>query len=390
MSTFYSRLGRLAALLVWSTTATAAPATPTPLNAFSTPALVTRLGSDPGIVALAFDADGRSLVSGGADGRVVVWDIVSGAPLLQRHFPPQHLILAADGHLVASVLTATELATAAGSTPGNAPLAAKAALGAGNAPHLGVGVWDIRSGQLRCAIYPFARADLLRPLITALAFAPDQRTLALAVGAIDYSVVGLWDTTHGTLSRTLPPIPGDFHASYGVPALAFAPGGKALLVSTLATRSAYPPAYQAAGDARLPVPVVGLWDTQRGQWQHIFPASRAPFCLSPDGKHLATTSLDRQGTQMWEVATATPLSMLKLVGAPVIPLRFAPDSQRLWCYSGALRLFDTQSGAMLAHLPTNPRVSRQIFSPDGRLLARGLDDGRVEIWHIGRTALAGK
>lgn len=332
-------------------------------------------------MALAFGADGRSVVSGGADGRVVVWDIKTGTPLLQRHFPPQHLTLSTDGRLVAGVLTDGALSAASGGmTAGKT----SAPPGASTAPHVGVAVWDIRSDQLRCAIYPFAHLNLLRPLVTALAFAPDNRTLALAVGAIDYSAVGLWDTTHGTLSRTLPPVPGDFHASYGVPALAFAPGGKALLVSALATRSALPPAYQAEGDARLPVPVVGLWDTQSGQWQRVFPGSRAPFCLSPDGKRLATTSLDRQGTQMWEVATSTRLSMLKVVGAPVTPLRFASDSRRLWCYTGALSLFDTQSGALLTRLPTNPRVSRQVFSSDGRLVARGMDNGTVEIWRVGK------
>ena len=58
-----------------------------------------------------------------------------------------------------------------------------------------------------------------------------------------------------------------------------------------------------------------------------------------------------------------------------------------------IRIWDMQTRSLWSHLDTSPlldptRISAQAFSPDGRLLAVGSQDGQVQIWGIVGTPFA--
>jgi WD40 repeat protein/serine/threonine protein kinase len=70
-------------------------------------------------------------------------------------------------------------------------------------------------------------------------------------------------------------------------------------------------------------------------------------------------------------------------GAPVLSVSFSPDGQRLLAAGEAFeaRLWDADSGAQVARLEHDVAVHRAAFSPDGALVATGLSDGSVGLWH---------
>ena|GEM_PF-5520469 len=328
------------------------------------PALVMRLGSDPTVRDLAFAPDGHTVVSADADGRVVSWDTDSRQPIAQCNFPPKLLHLSEDGKMVAGVVMP------------------RTAVATGSRPRQSVNVAKVRTGQLISALYPLANGQLIRPLITTLTFSPDGRVLAIAVGSIGHSEVQLWDISTGAIMSILPPLAGDAGLSYGVPSLAFSPDGGTLAVSSFVRPEAVADEYRSKTTPRLPVPVVGIYDIMGKQWRKTLPASRSPFCLSPDGSLLAASTVDRKRVQVWEVATGKKLRAFGSASLPTSPVGFAPDGQHLWCDRSGLKLWNVTSGALTIQVPFNSHVSKNTLSPDGSFLARGFDNGTVEIWRL--------
>jgi WD40 repeat protein len=271
--------------------------------------------------------------------------------------------------------------------------------------------------------------------VSALAYAPDGRTLATA--SWDHSVL-LWDLTGPRPQRTGPPLRHDST----VTALAFAPDGRTLFTGT--TSADEPPAPAVVvrwdlGDPNQPVPVgdpapgiefgpdamrvtgdgrvlvvadeteLTLWDltdpvqlrplTSR---QDLRSSSVATAQLSPDGRRLAVASYD--GIQLWDLADPTrpersgaPLAQGRAHGAEVNALAFSPDGRLL---AGAdlddssnsrLVLWDlaTPGGPQPIGTPlvlTGPVWRGLAFSVDGRRLAIGTADATVEVWDLAYPA----
>ena len=62
---------------------------------------------------------------------------------------------------------------------------------------------------------------------------------------------------------------------------------------------------------------------------------------------------------------------------------FSPDGQHLAVASGiGIWLYEVANSRELALLPTASSVNSVVFSPDGTLLASGLNNGRVELWEV--------
>lgn len=122
--------------------------------------------------------------------------------------------------------------------------------------------------------------------------------------------------------------------------------------------------------------------TLRGHEEAVY-----DIALSPDGRWLATASLDHTA-RIWDLAAADParasypLSNTTYVSA----VAFNPDGTRLAVANaeGQVQMWDTSRG--MTHLQTMPVLSPHTnwildmaFSPDGRFLATSSTDGEIKL-----------
>src|SRR5262249_22553378 len=153
---------------------------------------------------------------------------------------------------------------------------------------------------------------------------------------------------------------------------------------------AWNPATQTLGYvADEPERVVRLIDLRTGKLRLPDPEhSRALTAMawSPDGKLFATA--DASGSVLvWDPSKSAPVAAFnQFRGARVDHLLFAPDNQRILAYG----MRDGRD--RMAYHPAGPRGEPEMFvkvrlpskcaafSPDGRWLAVGTDDGTVSLW----------
>src|SRR5262249_6432375 len=148
---------------------------------------------------------------------------------------------------------------------------------------------------------------------------------------------------------------------------------------------------------------VRVWDATRGKplaQPEAAPGQAAALALSPDGRTLAVAPSSRHfgppappavGILLYEVATGKLRGRLKDLPTRVAALAFSPDGRILACggQDGGIRLWDVSTGKQLPRLPGHwGAVEALRFSPDGALLASGSADTTGLVWD--RRGLTGK
>jgi WD40 repeat protein len=245
-------------------------------------------------------------------------------------------------------------------------------------------LWDVDTGK---SLGRFGRLD--DPV--ALAFSPDGRSLLTAGGrAFSGCPVDLWDVVGRTRVRQLDE---DVNAT-PFTAVAFAPDGKTVALGTGWDK-------RAPGHAN-----IHRWEVASGDEIGWFtgPAlspesvrtrwSRPQIdCLeyAPDGRSLALLLEDK--LLLWEATTGKERCRLGVL--PLQPgrkrrsappcLAFAPDGRTLavGCVDGAVRLWDTVGGKELLPLTEHQGPVRAVrFAPDGRTLWSFGTDGKVLTWPV--------
>ncbi|MFY0531178.1 WD40 repeat domain-containing protein [Nannocystis pusilla] len=261
-------------------------------------------GAGDDLRAFALAPDGRTLVTGGGDGRVRAWDLDAAPPRsreLARHEGPVHAVLFdRTGHLVASAGAdgAARIVDLRGGPPRSLPHPSGAVRSAAFSPDgrkLATGAQD---GLVRVwdALGSGAPA-LLRghtDEVVALAWSPDGDRLASA--SLDRSA-RLWSSA-GAAQRTLRGHDGRVYA------VAWSPGGDRLVT---ASQDGTARVWSVAGG-----PVPGDMPLiLRGHGEAVVAAG-----FSPAGDHVVTAS--RDGTaRVWRVRGGDPLVRAVPLGGPV-------------------------------------------------------------------------
>jgi WD40 repeat protein len=364
---------------------------------------------------VAFSPEGHRLALGGADRRITLWDTRDGRRLheLKGHvgvvtslrFSPDGKRLASSAHdsevrvwdledlrksLKLKHLTASQCVD--WSPDGRLLCAGTDAPEETESSHLAI-LWNAETGQ------EIARLKGHRAHLTLVRFSPDGKRLA--TGASD-TQLHLWDVA---TRKVL----GSMTTHWGVPDARFLPDGQTLAVAMHAGRfclwdlSTFREAVQYEGHG--PFTVAGLYG-----WG-IYGVA-----VSPDGSVVAST--DSRGlVKFWPTfrgtrdPTSAAASLTKRAAAtgPVMPppgaapapsglvysiaaqqsgalfATFSPDGKLLAAggEDGTLVFLETEKGRVLRTVPAHKgAVLTGAFSPDGRRFATGGSDGDVKRWDV--------
>jgi WD40 repeat protein len=335
-----------------------------------------RLESPPGFPSFGgpfvFSADGKTLAEVGQLGRVRVWDVADGKPLMEldEKYRGEGVVFSPDGRRLATTCgrydmqrnrvvkdskvwdaaTGKELldlpeCTAWGFTADGKNVAVS---GAGS----DVLVWrDLETRKER------GRIETGRKTPTAAALSPDGTVLAFT--NVDGGLT-VWDPAAGKETRRLKDPEGD------VCCFAFAPDGKAVVTS--------------ADDMTFTV-----WDVATGERRgRVEVKSHHGIALAPGGKTLAAGYL--AGVRRWDVASGEERSPRPYCACT--DFAFSPDGKVLAAAGGMTRngekvvvqQWDAATGRLLCEWRGGPGgVAPFAFSPDGRAIAAG---ARPRVWDI--------
>jgi len=225
-----------------------------------------------------------------------------------------------------------------------------------------IGLWDLET------LDPVTRIENEGSKVSSVMFTPDGRHFVSS--DFEDTNFRLWDRRTGKSVATIS------FAKEGSGAVAFLNDTRHILSS--------------AGDGlRIHDIADGLKEVRRVVDDHLVRTA----ALSPDKSRLAWAASDfvpRRGDGL-EIyvdrldANGAPQGPLQLTGnrAPVFALAFSPDGKLLASGSdeGTVRLWDSDTGDLLATYPGHQqRVSSIAFSPDGNQIYSASHDGTVRVW----------
>jgi len=296
--------------------------------------------------SVAFAPSGRHVLSGGVDGSVRVWNVITGKE--DQHFEGHH------GCVYAVVVDPKGVWAL--SADGHAPEGRK------EGPWQ-VCMWNVESGQV------LRHLSVRGPAMTCLALTPDgSRAL---FGRYD-GTVWLYDVANWTeLNR--------FQTDWGLWSVAFSSDGQHML-----TAAGYDVERPAAGYGnRGPV---RIWNLETGKEQHRFDghkygAWRAVF--SPNGKQVFSAGLDHT-IRIWDVVTTTEVGRLQHA-AIVSNIALSSDGKHAVSggWDNLVRFWDVEKRKELQSFEGHTKGIQSVaLSPDERYAASGASDGTVRVWRL--------
>jgi WD40 repeat protein len=140
-------------------------------------------------------------------------------------------------------------------------------------------------------------------------------------------------------------------------------------------------------------PVAHVWDGKTGERRHSLSSKLRINCLaaSPDSTLLALGLLDLgkrapNRIQLVDARTGEEVGVLRTQAAPLTVMAFSPDGRHLAAgITGQVQVWDVRERELLRTIRGFERVPVSLaWSPDGKILTGGTQDGQVWVWDAGR------
>lgn len=285
------------------------------------------------IEAVAFDPQGRTMVTGGSDGIIRVWDLRQGqlASVLEGHPGAiRGLSYSPDGQHLASS-------------------------SAGDSRYGTLRVWNTKTWKQEGSYDAF--------MIWGVAFHPDGRTVAWSGNEEESELLNLAD---GTKTRVCG------SRSTGIrPFVALAPDGKLGAMEVRIGRESKKEVCLFDGATGAPVRILA------GHDDAILAGK-----FSPDSKTFASAGRDRL-LKLWDVESGHLLRTISGHQAAIRSLAFSQTGAIIATGSDdhLVKLWDTKTGKLMRTLNGHTAaVASLAFGPEGRTIATGGEDGTTQIW----------
>ncbi|MDP9830164.1 WD40 repeat domain-containing protein [Kineosporia succinea] len=329
------------------------------------------------VSVLGVSADGTELLTGDTAGRTRLWDAHDGSPITSLSLHQARvtaIALSPDGNLVAS-----------GSEDGE------------------VTVQDIRAG--RGLVLEGRHTAGVRTMMFS------QDSSRLATGGDD-GTARVWNVgLHGSAGLF------GTNGEEPVTALSYDPESSRLVTGGASGRiriwdaASNPPVTELAGDVLAghdqalyspdgnreylggPDGSAAAWDSTGQHVLSFLPnddgsgiSSAGSIALSPDGRRLATASVNTGVVYLWDTSTGLLLGSSEPGTGGIGPPMFGPDGRSLIALGteGEVALLAPQTAARQQHLGKN--LSSAVLSPDGRQIVTADTNGTVQLWDIATKA----
>lgn len=279
------------------------------------------------VVNVAFSPDGCWMASSDVDGRIHLWDVVTGQPKLSWQAHNEFtwgLSFSPDSQMLVS-----------------------------GSPHDSlIKFWDVQTGKLLREPFQIIKMSW------AVQFSPDGKQLAIGE---EEGFLELWDVETGTRLAFL-----EGHSKI-VHSVAFSPDGQRLV--------------SGGGDF-----TIRLWDLSTFSEMRQFEGhchTVLSVAFSPDGQRVASASWDKTA-RLWHLATGASICFEEHT-EPFWAVAFSPDGSLLATagQDQTIRLWNLQTEEPIRTLRGHRACVLAIaFSPDGKTLLSGSTDGAQKVWDV--------
>jgi WD40 repeat protein len=361
-----------------------------------------------GMQSAAFSHDGARIVARSRDGKLRIWDTLTGEQLAVLQGPagrPGCTAFSADAAriVVPSGHTATVWDAANGhriTSLGDEYTGAvfSAAFSRDGAQVItgswgGANVWDVATGNKIVFLNRFAG------WVKSTAFSPDDSRIAAGARA---GAAGIWNAKTGEEIVALRGHEGE------VLSIAFSPDGGSVVTGSQDTTARI---WEAGTGKQLAVlrghegrvtcvafssdgalvvtssddHSARIWDAIKGTELAVLRTEgEVTFvAFSPDGSSIFTGSAD-ETARVWETFQSKKTHTLQGHTAPVTSVAFNPDGSRVGTASEdkTVRIWDAAAGEQLLLIEHPQAVESVAFSPDGSKIVTGSRDNTARVWDV--------
>ena len=281
--------------------------------------------------SLAITNDGSTIVSGGQDTTIHLWELNSGKEI--------HKFVGHNGPVYGLVLT-----------PDDSTLVSIAD------KDLTVNIWDLETKILKSSLAPNSAH------VNAVAVSPDQRYI---VTGGDDGILRYWDVDRGVRLRTT-------QLDHGIYSIRISPDNRYILAGSKQAPLSTKPGSCTVMDFELGIEL----RTLEGHKGHV-----TALAITADSRYVLTGGQDGV-VHLWDLETGTLLKTMTGHGTAIVMIHITTDGQHVITGStdGIVRAWVLRGGVLLQNLTSTENIHSMVVTPDGRHVITGSMDGNVEVW----------